>query len=118
MVSPQNLADWRGKALLDSDGEKIGKLEYLYVDNETDEPQFGTVKEGVIGKHITFVPLADATVSPDSLQVTVTKGAVKDAPNIDSGEELTADQEADLYRHFGMTYLPPSTPSGRRLARR
>jgi hypothetical protein len=40
---------WRGKQLVDRDGEKIGKLQdvYVYVDVETDEPQFGTVKEGI-----------------------------------------------------------------------
>jgi hypothetical protein len=118
MVSAQDIGEWRGKALLDSDGEKIGKLEYVYVDSETEEPQFGTVKEGFIGKHITFVPLADATVTPDALQVAVTKGTVKDAPNIETDGELSGDQEAELYRHFGMAYQPPPTQSGRRLARR
>ncbi len=52
------IADWRGKQLIDRDGEKIGKLEDVYVDVETDEPVLGTVKEGRIGRHLTFVPLA------------------------------------------------------------
>ena len=64
-----NIADWRGKQLLDRDGEKIGKLEEVYVDVETDEPVFGTVKEGRIGRHLTFVPLggkvAEADFRPD-----------------------------------------------------
>ena len=42
----RNLAEWRGKSLVDRDGDKIGKLEDVYVDVETDEPMFGTVKEG------------------------------------------------------------------------
>jgi hypothetical protein len=46
-----NLGDWRGKDVLDRDGEKFGKLE-------------------------------------------------------------------DVYRHYGLTYAPPTTPSGRRLGRR
>lgn len=40
---------------------------------ETDEPQFGTVKEGFIGRHLTFVPLGGIKVGPDGLQVTATK---------------------------------------------
>jgi sporulation protein YlmC with PRC-barrel domain len=43
--------------LVDRNGEKIGKLQDVYVDVETDEPQFATVKEGIIGRHLTFVPL-------------------------------------------------------------
>ena len=49
MAQP-NLADWHGRDLIDNTGEKIGKLEDVYVDVETDEPMFGTVKEGFIGR--------------------------------------------------------------------
>jgi hypothetical protein len=36
-------------------------------------PQFATVKEGLIGRHLTFVPLGGIKVGPDDLQVAVTK---------------------------------------------
>ena len=68
--------------LVDADGEKIGKLQDVYVDVETDVPQFATVKEGFISKHLTFVPLGGITVGPDELQVAVTKAQVQDAPNL------------------------------------
>ena len=57
LLAQPNLADWHGKDLIDSAGEKIGKLQDVYVDVETDEPMFGTVKEGFFGRHLTFVPL-------------------------------------------------------------
>jgi hypothetical protein len=68
-----NVAEWHGKMLVDRDGEKIGKLQDVYVDVENDEPQFATVKEGFIGRHLTFVPLGGIKVGPDELQVAVTK---------------------------------------------
>jgi sporulation protein YlmC with PRC-barrel domain len=46
MAQHQNIAEWHGKTLVDRDGQKIGKLQDVYVDVETDEPMFGTVKEG------------------------------------------------------------------------
>ncbi len=114
-----NVAEWHGKMLVDSDGEKIGKLQDVYVDVETDEPQFATVKEGFIGRHLTFVPLGGITVGPDELQVAVTKEQVESAPNIEQhGEELSQDDESALYHHFELNYTPPDTESGRRLARR
>jgi sporulation protein YlmC with PRC-barrel domain len=114
-----NVADWHGKTLIDSDGEKIGKLEDVYVDVETDEPQFATVKEGLIGRHLTFVPLGGMKVGPDELQVAVSKEQVKTAPNIElRGEELDQADESALYHHYELNYTPPDTPSGRRLARR
>jgi hypothetical protein len=50
LAEHQNITEWRGKNLVDRDGEKIGKLEDVYVDVETDEPMFGTVKESLIGR--------------------------------------------------------------------
>src|SRR3954471_21586847 len=114
-----NVAGWRGKLLVDRDGEKIGKLQDVYVDVDNDEPQFGTVKEGFIGRHLTFVPLGGITVGPDELHVAVLKEQVKSAPNIEQhGEGLSRADESALYQHFGLNYTPPRTESGRGLARR
>ena len=119
MIRHRNIAEWRGKQLVDRDGDKIGKLEDVYVDVETDEPMFGTVKEGRIGRHLTFVLLSGITIGPDNLQVTVTADQVKDAPDIETeGDELSQADEASLYHHYGLNYSPPDTGSGRRLARR
>jgi hypothetical protein len=61
---------------------------------ETDEPQFGTVKEGFIDRHLTFVPLGGIKVGPDDLQVAVSKEQVQDAPDIEQhGEELSQADE-------------------------
>jgi sporulation protein YlmC with PRC-barrel domain len=114
-----NVAEWHGKMLVDREGERIGKLQDVYVDVENDEPQFATVKEGLIGRHLTFVPLSGITLGPDDLQVTVTKEQVKSAPNIElHGDELSQADESALYHHYELNYTPPNTESGRRLARR
>ena len=119
MAHQQNIAEWRGKDLIDSSGERIGKLQDVYVDVETDEPMFGTVKEGLIGRHLTFVPLAGVGLGPDSLQVSVSREQVKSAPNIEMhGDELSQADESTLYHHYQINYTPPDTASGRRLARR
>jgi len=118
VVQP-DLADWRGRDLVDRNGERIGKLENVYFDVESDEPQFGTVKEGWIGRHLTFVPLIGVTIGPDSLQVAVSKEQVKSAHNMGfEGDELSAAQESTLYHHYELNYTPPDRESGRRLVRR
>jgi hypothetical protein len=112
-------AEWHGKMLVDSEGEKIGKLQDVYVDIENDQPQFATVKEGVIGRHLTFVPLGGLQIGPDDLRVVVTKEQVRSAPDIElHGEELSQADESALYHHFELNYTPIDTASGRRLARR
>jgi sporulation protein YlmC with PRC-barrel domain len=114
-----NVAEWHGKMLLDRNGEKIGKLQDVYVDVENDQPQFATVKEGLVGRHLTFVPLGGIQIGPEDLQVAVTKQQVKSAPEIAMhGEELSQTDESALYHHYELNYAPPGTQSGRRLARR
>jgi len=115
-----NVAEWYGKMRVDRNGEHIGKLQDVYVDVETDEPQFATVKEGFIGRHLTFVPPAAGQVGPDDLRVTATEEQVRSAPEIEiHGEELSQPDESTLYPHFEMNYTPATTESGRHhLARR
>jgi PRC-barrel domain len=118
-VGHQDLSAWRGRDLIDRDGEKIGALEDVYFDIDTDEPQFGTVKEGFLDRHLTFVPLVAVTIGPDNLQVAVTKQQVRDAPNMEHDvEALTQADESLLYHYYQMNYAPTDKHGGRRLARR
>ncbi len=119
IVAHRDFSEWRGKDLIDRHGEQIGKLEGVYFDVETDEPGFATVKEGLIGRHLTFVPLTEVIIWPDNLQVSASKAQVKDAPNIElEGDELFQADESTLYHYYELNYTPSDTPSGRRLARR
>jgi hypothetical protein len=112
-------SDWLGKVIVDRNGDRIGKLQDVYVDVETDVAQFGTVKEGFLDRHLTFVPLAGVEVGPDELRATVLKEQVKSAPDLDlNGQEMSQANESALYHHFEMNYTPIANDSGRRLARR
>jgi hypothetical protein len=112
-------SDWLGKVIVDANGDRIGKLHDVYVDVENDTPQFGTVKEGFLGRHLTFVPLVGVVVGPDELRVTALKEQVRSAPDLDlQGQEMSQADESALYHHFEMNYTPIASDSGRRLARR
>jgi hypothetical protein len=114
-----DFSKWHGRDLIDRDGERIGKLEDVYFDVGTDQPQFATIKEGVIGRHLTFLPLTDVTIGPDNLQVSASRAEVKGAPNLDGeGDELSQSGESTLYHYYKLNYTPSDKPSGRRLARR
>src|SRR5690242_12182085 len=118
--SEWNVVEWQGTMLVYRYGEKIGKLQDVYVvDVETGESQFGTVKEGFIGRHVTFVPLGPIRVGADELQVAVSKEQVEDPLNIEQhGEALSQAHESGLDHHYELDSTPPETQSGRRLARR
>lgn len=67
-----NVAGCHGAVLVNRNGDKIGKLPDVYVDIDTDEPQFAALKEDIIGRHLTFVPLRGVRVGLGELQVAVT----------------------------------------------
>lgn len=104
MVTQDEMLQAVGSQVYGSDGEKIGKLGQVYLDDQTNEPAWATVNTGLLGTSESFVPLADASYSGDGLAVNHTKDKVKNAPNIDDDGHLTPEQERALYEYYGMGY--------------
>ena len=100
----EDVLSWRGRDLLDNDGDKIGSIEDIYLDRETDQPEWAVVTTGLFGTKRTFVPLSDAQPSEDGIRVPFEKATVKDAPRIDPDGELSHDEERTLYGHYGREY--------------
>ena len=85
------------------DGEKVGRVGQVYLDNATQAPEWVTVKTGLFGTAESFVPLADATVDGENIRVPYGKAKIKDAPRIDDDGELSEGQEDELYRYYGLS---------------
>jgi PRC-barrel domain len=103
---------WRGQVMVDRDNNKIGEVVDIYLDNETDRPEWAVVRTGLFGLRSTFVPLADAREVGDELQVPHQRLQVKQAPNIDPDGHLSEIEEAELYRHYGLEYDTVTLDSG------
>lgn len=94
----------RGGDVLGQDGKKIGKIGQVYLNDATGDPEWVTAHTGLFGGGESFIPLEHATLQGDDVTVPYTKDQVKDAPHSnDVDGSLEVDQEADLYRHYGMT---------------
>ena len=106
---------WRGHTVIDADGDKIGTVDDIYVDDDTGQPQWLSVSTGMVGKRVSFVPLAGATSQGDQLMVAFPKETIKSAPNAESDGHLSREEEATLYRHYGIDYgeAPPTQGPGR-----
>lgn len=102
-----------GQTLYSSDNEKIGKIGQVFLDDDTNRPEFLTVNTGLFGMSESFVPAADADVTDDGVHVPFTKDQVKDAPNVDvDSGHLDQSEERRLYEHYGMTYSERASNSG------
>ena len=104
--------EWRGRTVVDSEGDKIGKLDEIYLDQETGKPEWALVNTGLFGGTSTFVPLAGAAPTGEDVQVQHDKDRVKDAPNIDADGELSQQEEQELYAHYGLDYSENRSGSG------
>jgi uncharacterized protein (TIGR02271 family) len=96
--------EWRGREVVGSDGEKIGTLEEVYVDQQTGEPEWATVMTGFFGMKQSFIPLNDAEPARGKVVVPYSKDQVKGAPSVDPDGELSQDEEEQLYSHYGAEY--------------
>jgi hypothetical protein len=114
----ENIRDWRGRDVVDADGNKIGTLEAIYVDTTTDEPAFATIQIGVVGRRrLVLAPLDEATVAPGHLRIRYAKRLVRQAPAIGTDGELLATDEPALFAHYELPYSQGAAGE-RRLARR
>ncbi|MFH9610618.1 PRC and DUF2382 domain-containing protein [Streptomyces sp. NPDC017448] len=92
-----------GLTVYDNDGEKVGSVGRVYVDDDTGKPDWVTVKTGLFGMKESFVPLAGARRVGSDLHVAHPKESVKDAPRVDADAHLSVAEEEELYRHYGLT---------------
>ncbi|MFI7290399.1 PRC and DUF2382 domain-containing protein [Streptomyces anulatus] len=92
-----------GLTVYDNDGEKVGSVGRVYVDDDTGKPDWITVKTGLFGMKESFVPLAGARRVGSDLHVAHPKDSVKDAPRLDADAHLSVAEEEELYRHYGLT---------------
>jgi len=91
-----------GQDVYDQSGQKIGSASEVYLDDETGQPEWVTVRTGLFGTKESFVPIRDADLTGDGLRVPVSKDRVKDAPKIDTEGHLSPEEEQDLYRYYGV----------------
>ena len=122
MPEATEVFEWRGRSAVGADGEKLGRIEEIYLDAETRRPEWALVHTGMFGGKSSFMPLEGATSDGDQVRAPFSKAQVKDAPRLDPDGELSQQDEAALYAHYGLDYgegrsdsgLPEGSQGGRR----
>ncbi|HEX2158819.1 MAG TPA: YsnF/AvaK domain-containing protein [Actinomycetes bacterium] len=95
---------WRGHTMMDRDGGLIGRIDAIYVDDRSGQPEWALVSLGAAGTTSTFVPIAQATVSGSEVRVPYDRQLVKDAPGTPLDRPLSVAEERQLFRHYGLDY--------------
>jgi hypothetical protein len=100
MISRDDIDRVMGRDVYDKSGDKIGSAIKVYLDDETRQPEWVTVRTGLFGIKESFVPIRDADLTDEGVRVHVSKDKVKDAPKIDTDGHLSPQEEEELYRYY------------------
>jgi PRC-barrel domain/Domain of unknown function (DUF2382) len=93
---------WRGRTVLDRDGEKIGTLDDILLDARTDLPAWGGVRTGLFGRKESYIPLDVVDEADDeALRVPFAKAKVTEAPAVDPDVAMMREEEDALFGHYG-----------------
>jgi sporulation protein YlmC with PRC-barrel domain len=93
-----------GATVIGVDGQKLGSVDAVYFDNASDRPQWVAVRGGLFGTRVALVPLRRADYVEEALRVPFDKVQLRHAPHHDTGRDLSAADEADLYRYYGIDF--------------
>lgn len=108
-TAPENLF---GTEIMDSAGDKVGKVDGVWVDDATDELEFVGVKLGFIVGKTHLIPMANGQVADGTITVPYSKDQIKDAPNFGTDDELSPENEDEIYSYYGIDRSTAGSPTG------
>jgi hypothetical protein len=114
----EGIESWRGQDVLDSAGEKAGRLEEVYYDAAGQEAVLISIKRGRLGHQVKLAPISDAALSRDYVRLPFSGEQLGGAPDITVGDELTAEQCAAVCALFAVRCPSGPLVSATLLARR
>ena len=96
--------------VIDVNGDRVGSVGQVYLDDQTGQPSWVTVKTGLFGLKETFVPLEQAIVADGKIATPYASEKIKEAPRVDPDKHLDADEEAELYDYYGIATVVAVEP--------
>jgi hypothetical protein len=105
----EQVKSWGGKLLVDRTGKPIGTVTQVYTDDATGLPEWATTR---LGEAAVFVPLQGAVEEDGQIRVPLHRDVVAKSPTVVDKQHITPDEEARLYRYYGIPYTAERSRSG------
>src|SRR5215217_4900999 len=103
-----------GYEVYDQAGEKIGKVDDLFLD-ESDRPEYIGVKMGFLGTRSTLIHWEAVTSTDDEgrvITVATDKATTKNGPTFDDDRDITPEFENEVYSYYGLQRTSSTEESG------
>jgi uncharacterized protein (TIGR02271 family) len=104
---------YAGYTVQDPNGEKIGKVDDLFLD-ENDQPEYFGVKMGFLGTSSTLIPADIATTDDERgiIEVSQPKSTVQEGPAFDDDREITPEYENEVRSYYGLSVVTSTEDRG------
>lgn len=99
----KNVQDLLSATAYDNNGDKLGDVNEVFVDDDSGQPTFVDVNHGLFGMGNSLVPLRGHSIDGNNLTLAFPKDRIKDAPDFDTDKPLTPDQQTEIYDHYGIS---------------
>lgn len=106
MADQHDIRELFDATAFDKNGDKLGSIKEIFVDDNSGKPTFIEVGHGLFGMSSSLVPLRGAALEGEDLNLAFSKDRIKDAPDLAADRNLSAEQQQELYRHYGVESSP------------
>lgn len=103
MTNLNRIEDLANATAYDVNGDKVGSVQDVYVNDTSGQPDFISVNHGLFGTGTSIVPLRGHSLRDGDLHLAFPKDRIEDAPDLDDNGHLTTNDQDALYRHYALT---------------
>jgi sporulation protein YlmC with PRC-barrel domain len=121
MLTVEQISEWLGQEVYDSEGEPLGKLDDVFYSKDATEPQLAVIKSGLLGRKQTVVPLSGASVGRDHLRIAFSAdqiAAVSDQNELEAGDTIAGSGAQQLGAAYGVQLAAGDLDSANALEQR
>src|SRR5579885_3815591 len=103
-----------GYNVTDSQGNNVGSVDGVWVDDATDRPEFVAVKTGWLFGKNHLVPIEQAQIDNQgrAIQMPYSQDQIKNGPSFDTSSELSPEDEQQIYCYYGVQRSTETSPTG------
>jgi len=101
-----------GCEVTDSNGNKIGKVDGVWVDDATNDLEFIGVKIGMLMGKTHIIPVTQGQTGSGTISVPYDESKIKDAPSFGADDELSPADEDRIYTYYGVDRSTGQSPTG------
>ncbi len=109
MATNRQIRDLFKATAYDIDGNRLGKVTQVYLNDDTSQPDFVEIHHGVFGRGVSLVPLHGHTLENDHLTLAFQKSLIRKAPDFESYAHLSRGDQNRFHAHYGLENVPEHT---------